>query len=316
MNDAPPSRFGPGLLLVVGILGMSSSTLWARQSDAGATELAFRRLILTVPMLLLLTRGRVKVPPVEVARGPVLVSGICLAVHFAAYFASLERLPSAAVCLVFVSLHPVLLLAIEGLRGAVRFDVPRVAGVGLVTLGSVWLARDEMLRADGSLSGVALGVVSAIGMVGYLLAGRAAGRSLPGMVYARRSYTIAAVWLGLGVFISGRELIPENAHEWRIALLLAFFPTVLGHTPLNAALRHLPATIVSTAYLGEVVGAGILVWLILDEVPPPAFWVGGPAIVAGIVVVALRRPRARGTPPVAAPGVGAENRSEKREETP
>ena len=71
--------------------------------------------------------------------------------------------------------------------------------------------------------------------------------------------------------------------------LLALFPTVLGHTPMNAALRHFPATVVSTAFLGEVVGASILVWIFLGEVPPDEFWGGGSAIIAGILAVTLSR---------------------------
>ncbi len=289
MNErtAPAHRLGPTLLLSIGILGISTATLWAKQSDAGASELAFRRLILTVPILWLISRGRGTTnPPFARGRAPVFWSGVCLAIHFSAYFASLERLP-AAVSLVFVSMHPVLLLFIEGARRVVKFDARRVVGVLLSIAGSVWLGREELLREGGSVSGILLGLLSALAMVGYLLAGRSANLLLPAQVYARRSYGVAACWLGIGLFSSGRSLVPESANEWRIAALLAIFPTVLGHTPMNAALRHLPATVVSTAFLGEVVGASILVWIFLDEVPPEGFWLGGAAIALGILLVTL-----------------------------
>lgn len=284
----------PPLLLVVGILGMSTSSLWARLSESDPAELAFRRLILTVPILWFLARRRgVPAPPAAVARGAVLGSGVSLAIHFAAYFAALERL-SAAVTLVVVSLHPVILVALESLRGALRPDRGRIAGIALALAGTLWLARAELVRDDGSVSGVLLGLVSSLAMVGYLLGGRVACRSLPPAEYARRCYAVAAVALSLGIFAAGGDLIPENAAEWRIAALLALFPTLLGHTPLNAALRSLPASVVSTAYLGEVVGASLLVWVFLGEVPPSGFWTGGAAIVAGIAIVATRGDRARG----------------------
>jgi drug/metabolite transporter (DMT)-like permease len=271
----PRRAIAPPLLLVIGILGMSTSSLWARLSESGPAELAFRRLILTVPILWLLARRRAgRAPPAAVARGAVLASGISLAIHFAAYFAALERL-SAAVTLVVVSLHPVFLVAIEALRGAVRLDRGRIAGVSLALAGTVWLAREELLRDDGSATGVILGLVSALAMVGYLLGGRVACRVLPPTEYARRCYGVA---------------------EWRIAALLAIFPTLLGHTPLNAALRSLPASVVSTAYLGEVVGASLLVWAFLHEVPPDGFWAGGAAIIAGIAIVATAGSRTGRSP--------------------
>lgn len=281
----------PILLLTLGLLGISTSTLWARLSDSDPAELAFRRLILTVPILWLFARARrIPSPPAEVARGAVIASGISLAIHFAAYYAALSRL-SAAVTLVFVSMHPVILVALEAARGAARLDRARIAGIALALAGTVWLARDELVRADGSVAGVCLGLASALAFVGYLLAGRVAGRVLPAAEYARRSYSVAAVALAIGVFSAGGDLIPENAAEWRIAGLIALFPTLLGHTPMNAALRSLPASVVSTAFLGEVVGASLLVWLFLDEAPPADFWAGGAAIAAGIVVVATRRSR-------------------------
>ena len=281
---------GAVALLVVGIFGISTATLWARLSESAPGELAFRRLALTVPILWALTRWKkTPTPSIDVARCPVLVSGICLAVHFWAYFASLARLPdAAAVTLVFVSMHPILLLGVEVARGDVRLEGVRTAGVFLALFGSIWIVREELVRPEGSVFGVLLGILSAFGMVGYLWAGRSAQRFLPATIYAQRSYAVAAAWLGLGIFMAGRSLLPETPREWGIAGLLALFPTVLGHTPMNAALRHLPATVVSTAFLGEAVGAPLLVWLALDEVPPSGFWAGGIAVVTGIAVVVLR----------------------------
>ena len=290
----PEPRVPPVLLLVVGILGISTASLWARGSSASGSELAFRRLALTVPILLLLGwRTRAAVPSLATASGAVLVSGFSLAIHFSAYFASLARLDSVAVTLVFVSLHPVLLLPIETWRGEIRPGARALVGVLLAFAGAAWLARDEGIREGGDLVGVALGVTSALGMVGYLLAGRRAGPRLGGAVYARRSYAVAALLLAIGIILDGGSLLPRSGTEWRIAILLALFPTVLGHTPMNASLRHLPATVVSTAFLGEVVGASLLVWLVLGEVPPAGFWVGGSAIVGGIVLVVLARRRER-----------------------
>ena len=294
-RDAANAKIGGAVaLLLLGIGGVSTASLWARGSDSTGAELAFRRLILTVPILWWLPRLLPRRRGAETTAssaglgaelGAIVVSGVSLALHFAAYFISLLRLESVAVTLVFVSLHPVLLLPIEAIRQRRAPSLGVIGGVLLALAGCVVLALEEGAREGGDLGGIAWGVISAVAMVTYLLAGRRVTQSLPATVYAARSYLVAAVTLAIGLLLLGGELLPPTGKEWRIAFFLAIFPTVLGHTPLNAALRVLPASVVSTAFLGEIVGASLLVWIVLAEVPPPGFAWGGPAIVGGILAV-------------------------------
>jgi drug/metabolite transporter (DMT)-like permease len=67
-----------------------------------------------------------------------------------------------------------------------------------------------------------------------------------------------------------------------IFLALALLPTICGHTVFNWTLRHLPASVVATAFLGEPVGASILAWLFLGELPSLATVVGGSVILTGL----------------------------------
>ena len=71
-------------------------------------------------------------------------------------------------------------------------------------------------------------------------------------------------------------------HDLPIFLALALLPTICGHTVFNWTLRHLPASMVSTAFLGEPVGASLLAWVFLAEVPPPATVLGGAVILVGL----------------------------------
>ena len=112
---------------------------------------------------------------------------------------------------------------------------------------------------------------------------------MPTFCYVFWTYLVAAIILAVVVKLTGDSLLPSNGREWRIAILLALLPTLLGHTPLNAALRHLPATVVSTAFLGEVVGGSLLVWVALREPPPANFPWGGGLIAVGIILVAITR---------------------------
>ena len=70
--------------------------------------------------------------------------------------------------------------------------------------------------------------------------------------------------------------------------LLALAPQLLGHSSLNWALGHLPATLVAVAVMAEPVGATLLAWAVLDETPPVTAVGGGVLILFG-VYLALRR---------------------------
>jgi drug/metabolite transporter (DMT)-like permease len=82
-------------------------------------------------------------------------------------------------------------------------------------------------------------------------------------------------------------------------LLLALVPQVIGHTAINWSLAHLAAPTVAVAILGEVLGASLLAWWILGEIPGGTTVAGGALICTGIVL-------ALGTAPD--PGAGESTR--------
>jgi drug/metabolite transporter (DMT)-like permease len=46
--------------------------------------------------------------------------------------------------------------------------------------------------------------------------------------------------------------------------------------------------VVSIAVLAEPVGAGLLAWLLLGELPVPGFFAGAPLVVLGVALAVLR----------------------------
>lgn len=74
--------------------------------------------------------------------------------------------------------------------------------------------------------------------------------------------------------------------------LLALVPQLIGHSCLNIAVRLVSVTSVSVAILGEPVGATLLGYIILNEVPMGNEILGGAIILVGILIVMRRKPRA------------------------
>ena len=280
------------LLLTIGIVGISTSTLWIRMSESDGVALAFRRLALAFPVLWAWAHFRRERAPLASAHWPVIAAGFFLALHFGTWMASLAHL-SVATSVVLVYIHPVIVYGIEVARGQARADRLRLTGVVVTLIGAVILAlaaTGERIGLEGAnpLLGVLLAITGSLAFVGYIFAGRSACLKLPPTVYAARAYAVGALLLAAYLLLISGDLWPDTPREWGLAAMLALFPTLLGHTPLNAALPLLPPSVVSTAFLGEVAGAPLLVWLVIGEVPPEAFWIGGPLVVGGIVAVAMR----------------------------
>jgi drug/metabolite transporter (DMT)-like permease len=102
--------------------------------------------------------------------------------------------------------------------------------------------------------------------------------------YVFLTYTSAAVFLLITTFIKGASLAGYSGNTYLMFILLALIPQLLGHSALNWSLRYVPATMVTIAVLGEPVGATILAFFILKEVPMVIELIGGFLILAGIVI--------------------------------
>ncbi|MHA2603389.1 MAG: EamA family transporter, partial [Candidatus Thorarchaeota archaeon SMTZ1-83] len=68
-------------------------------------------------------------------------------------------------------------------------------------------------------------------------------------------------------------------------IALAVFPTALGHSVNNYLLTLVPAYVVSSAVLGEPIGATLLAMAFLGEVPAPLTLLGFGVILVGIALV-------------------------------
>ena len=74
-------------------------------------------------------------------------------------------------------------------------------------------------------------------------------------------------------------------------ILIALIPQLIGHSCLNLAVRSVPVTRVSIAILGEPIGATLLGYLMLSEIPTVNEVAGGFLILAGIFTVMRRKPQ-------------------------
>lgn len=195
-----------------------------------------------------------------------LASGALLALHFWSWIASLEH-TSVASSTVLVTTNPIWVALASLVLLGERPHRLAVIGIAVSFVGTaLTFAADLGNRtAADPMLGNALALVGALTASGYLLIGRALRNALPLLPYVALAYATAAILLCSASLISGAPLTAHTNNAWIALLLLALGPQLLGHTAFNYALRHMSATFVSLAILGEPVGAALLAWLLFGE---------------------------------------------------
>jgi drug/metabolite transporter (DMT)-like permease len=284
------------LALAAGVLIVSTAALLIRFAiDAGAGPLAVAAGRLTLA-------AAVVVPLAMWRRGPELhrmqprdwgvaaVAGLFLAVHFSTWIASLH-FTSVASSVALVTTNPIWV----GLLSWWLLGEPptrrTAAGIAMAVAGSALIIVSDLAAAPGSagrdpMLGNALALAGAVAISGYFLVGRGLNRRLSLVAYIAIVYGAAALAMNAIAIAGGQPLWSIPSAAWLPIAALAAGPQLVGHTILNASLRHLSATFVALAILGEPVGSAVLAWLFLGETFTGLQFAGFATLLAGIVMAA------------------------------
>jgi drug/metabolite transporter (DMT)-like permease len=272
-------------LLGLAQVTIGAAAIFARFALTAAGPLSISALRLgisgAVVAAIALARGGYRTYDVPTERRLAL-AGLLLAVHFATWIASL-RYASVAVSTLLVCSTPVFTEAWATFRRR-RIRGRTVAGIGLALAG-VALVAGFPSRTETPL-GIVLALTGAVAMAGYLTLVGGADARYETVAVVARTYPIAAVLLGIAA-LAARDGVPPLAASgaWAGILAMAFGSQLFGHTVLNAAVRALSPTIVSTTTLLEPVIAALCAAAVFGERLAPSTGAGAVTILAAIAVV-------------------------------
>lgn len=288
-RDRPgPRRSGDRLktrafvLLGVAQLAIGAAAIFARfaLTSGGPLAVSAARLTLAaVPLLAIAAlRGRLRVVHAPAERRLAL-AGLLLAAHFATWIASLQH-ASVAISTLLVCTTPVWTEIYAVLRRR-RIDGWAAASV-LGALAGVAIVVGAPDRANTPL-GIALALAGAVAIAGYLLLVRGTDPRYDTLAVTARTYGVAAVTLAVCSIVARDPLPPlADARGWGGIVAMALISQLFGHTALNAAVRVLSATFVSTVTLLEPVIAALLAAWLFGEGLGPATALGACVILGGI----------------------------------
>ncbi len=302
-----PPRFPPLLILLIGILCASTSSLFIRfaQQEAASIVIAMYRMVIATALLLPWTLLQQYKIFTRLSLREWLLSalaGIFLGAHFGTWISSLEY-TSVTSSVVLVQTTPVFVMILSPLFLHEKPTYLGLIGLFMALVGSLAIAVSEScaLPLDIScfdlttntnelaLKGDLLAVAGAFTGALYLIIGRKVRSSMPLMPYITLVYGVAAVTLVIAVIIGEEPYRGFSTVTYGWFFLLAIIPQLFAHSSYNWSLRFLPASTVSLCLLGEPVAATILAYFILFESLPPIRWIGALIVLIGIVLSVLGR---------------------------
>ena len=286
----------PALALGVAVVAVSTSAILVEWSDAPSLVKALYRVLFTTllvaPVALRRHPGSVRALPRRDLFGAG-VAGVTLAVHFGAWFESLNWTTVAA-SVTLVQAQPVFVALGAAFLLDERFSRRMALGIAVALVGMVLMSAANLVGAPAvgatrPLYGNALALLGALAAAVYVLAGRSLRRRVNLFPYVTVVYAVCTGALLGFVLVGGYPLFAYPAEEWLLFLGMALGPGLFGHTVLNWALAHVESSVVSVSLLGEPVVSALLAAALLGEIPGAVTVLGGGVVLVGIYVTAEGR---------------------------
>ena len=275
----------PFIMIVVGVIGISLSSIFVKYSAAPSAVTAASRLLWTVILMTPVVLGKSSVRK-ELGRcdkktvSLSVLSGLFLAIHFVVWFESLHHTSVASstviVCteVIWVSLGYCLFL-----KG--RISAKAVLAILITFVGSILIAYADS-ESGSHLYGDVLALLAAIAVAVYMLLGRVVRENTSTTVYTYMVYAACAAILMIVCIVQGSGLFEYGWSPILMGFLLAVFSTILGHSIFSWCLKYFSPSFVSASKLCEPVVAAVLAAMLFGELPTWLQIAGGILILIGV----------------------------------
>ncbi|MEK3904894.1 MULTISPECIES: DMT family transporter [unclassified Paenibacillus] len=273
------------LLMVIGIVAISFSSIFIKWSSAPVSVQGMYRLLFTSLLMLPFARpysGAL----FKLRRKDWLllgVSGVMLALHFLLWMGSLNY-TSVASSTMIMALEPLFIMLGAYILYKERNSVFAILGMAIAIFGVTFIGWGDIGLSAENLKGDMLSVGGTVAVAAHMLLGQKLVARMPSYLYSLIVFIAAAIVFAVYNLVTGTPFFDYPAREWGIFVLLAVVPTVFGHILFNWLLQYTSATTVSMNILGEPVGASILAFLLLGEQLSGLQWAGGVLVMAGLGV--------------------------------
>lgn len=275
------------LLLAMSILILSQAGNIIRFCDATPDTVAFLRLTLAFFIVIPFCLGSFFRRRNMLGKRQVLQlfgMGALFALHFLTWISAVQN-TTVANAAIFFGLSP--LFTTLGARSFFREQLhPRIFyTIILGVVGVAVIGYSDLSLTPRHLWGDALGLISGILFSAYFLVGKSARIGLDNRVVMPAVYGFGALCLLPWQISALPKILALSSTSWIAALVLAVFPTILGHATMIYLTRQFRASTLGAATLIEPVFAGAGALILFGEVLQPLVFVGYGVITLGLLLI-------------------------------
>lgn len=305
-SQASPS-ISPYFAISIGILAVSTSSLFIRYAQTEVNSLVISAYRLSIAALILAPialwkyrRELLSLTKKDLQLG--ILSGVFLALHFATWISSLEY-TTVTSSVVLVSTTPLWVALFSPIT--IKEPTTRVVviGMSIAMIGTLIVGFSDVCQFNSGITcpsanaffqgqaflGDLLALIGAWMAAGYVLIGRKLRNKLAVISYVFLVYSIAAILL-IAIVISTKQQLTGFSNQIYLWLfLLAVLPQLIGHSIFNWALGYLSAGFVSITLLGDPIASVIIAYIFLSEIPGPIKLFGAILILGGIMIASKNK---------------------------
>jgi drug/metabolite transporter (DMT)-like permease len=280
--------FNPYLVLIIGVMGVSTGSIFARLADAPALVTAAYRMGLATFILIPLAAWKaggelrsLSFRDIKLA----MLSGLFLALHFATWISSLDY-TAIANSVVLVNTIPLWVGLFTPLVTKDRISASTIISIILSIIGAAIIGFGDFASGGQALRGDLLAVIGAVCAAVYLLIGRNLRRKLSLLSYVTICYGSAAAILWLVVLLLNLPVTGYSHQTVAAFWAMAVISQILGHSSYNWSLKWFTTSLVAVSLLGEPIGSTLLAYIIFDEGLTWMKFIGGLFILSAIYIAA------------------------------
>ncbi|WP_342561170.1 DMT family transporter [Paenibacillus sp. FSL R7-0345] len=273
------------LLMLIGIVAISFSSIFIKWSSAPASIQGMYRLLFTSLLMLPFARPYSGAAFALKRKDWLLLgfSGVMLALHFLLWMGSLKY-TSVASSTMIMALEPVFIMIGSYILYKEKSTMSAILGLIIAIFGTVFIGWGDIGLSADNLKGDLLSIGGTAAVSVHMMVGQRLVSRMPSYLYSLIVFIAAAIVFAVYNLLTGIPFFDYPAKEWGIFVLLAIVPTVFGHILFNWLMQYVSATTVSMNILGEPVGASILAFLLLGEKLNGLQWAGGILVMGGLAV--------------------------------
>ncbi len=278
------TRSANSWLLLIGVCMLSLAGVMIKLANASVYGVAFYRLIIAAIIFAVVSNKEIFHGFKKVNTKTFLwmvFGGVIFSFHLMLWIYSLKTV-SVFVAMIIMASNPVYatlgayLIFKEKPRNNFMFSFI------IAFIGTVLIFWDGIFDLKAGYSGMIAVFISTLLFAAYVLTGKKVRATTGSSFYIFILYSSAAAVCFAGMLLTDAPIISYSANSYFYFILLAVFPTVIGHGALNHCVSFFKASTVTMITLLEPVIGSVVAYFVLREDVDPLSLFGFLLIIFGV----------------------------------